>query len=114
MPDPLAFTPEEAALLIRSTASWLRDKAKARQIPWTRISGRVRFTREHLDWILRHHEVPTQRQEAPRGKYQRRGRATKTTDAPLVSEGDTNVVSLEPKVPKRRADYLARRSRTEA
>ncbi|MFD6097163.1 hypothetical protein ACFVWN_20550 [Nocardiopsis flavescens] len=105
--EQLAYTPEEAAQRLACTESWLRDQAKARKIPWTRISGSVRFTPEHLRWILDHFEVAVRPEPTPK-KRRKRASAPKNPDAHTASAGDTPVVSLTAKVPRRRREYQER------
>lgn len=55
---PLLHTPEEAADIIGSeivTASWLREQARQRAIPFTLISGRYAFTAMQLTEIIEMH-----------------------------------------------------------
>lgn len=50
------YTPDEAAAVLRCTASWLREQARRRRIPFTLVSGSYRFTREHLVQIIESNE----------------------------------------------------------
>jgi hypothetical protein len=51
----LVHTAEEAAAIIGGDckASWLREKARRREIPFTMIGGSYRWTDEHLKEIVR-------------------------------------------------------------
>lgn len=43
---------EEAAALLHCTESWLKEKARRREIPHTLIGGRYGFTDEHIAEII--------------------------------------------------------------
>lgn len=53
MAIPKMHTPAEAALLTRCTENWLRDKVRARAIPHHRPGGRIRFTDDDVEEIIR-------------------------------------------------------------
>ena len=47
--EPLVYTPEEAAKVVRvKTAYWLLSNARAGRIPHTRIGKTICFTRQNL------------------------------------------------------------------
>ena len=62
---PILHTPEEAGKILRCKASWLRDKAQRREIPFTLIGGAYRFSDAHLEWIVNHFEVAPRPHQAP-------------------------------------------------
>lgn len=45
-------TPEEAAEQLRCTESWLKERARRREIPFSLIGGQYRFSDAHLDRIV--------------------------------------------------------------
>jgi excisionase family DNA binding protein len=94
MAVPLLHTPEEAAELLRCKPSWLRERARRRDIPFTLIGGAYRFTDDHLNWIVKHFEQqpgPTEHRAAPR-------RRTPPATVP------TGVTPLRSRKPRRRAN----------
>lgn len=68
---PLLHTPEESAAIIGAgcTASWLREQARLRRIPFALIGGKYGFSDQHLFAIIEQFEVKPEsatRQVAPR------------------------------------------------
>jgi excisionase family DNA binding protein len=51
-PDPLLYTPEQAADLLGVKPSWLRRKAAARAVPCTFVGKHLRFSRTDLETII--------------------------------------------------------------
>ena len=47
------YDPDEAAIILRCKASWLKEQARRREIPFTMIGGAYRWTDEHLAEIVR-------------------------------------------------------------
>lgn len=45
-------TPEQAAEILQCKASWLREQARQRAIPFTKIGGAYRFADAHLAEIV--------------------------------------------------------------
>ncbi|WP_099282734.1 MULTISPECIES: helix-turn-helix domain-containing protein [unclassified Streptomyces] len=62
---PRLYLPEEVAAFLGCSAWWVKDRARRRLIPFTRVGRAYRFTSEHLAEIIRMHEarpaVPQQR-----------------------------------------------------
>ncbi|MEU1014703.1 DNA-binding protein [Streptomyces sp. NPDC005898] len=62
------YLPEEIADVLGCSAWWVKDRARRRLIPFTRVGRAYRFTGEHLAEIIHMHEarpaVPQQRAEA--------------------------------------------------
>lgn len=55
----LAHPIEEAADLLGCKASWLREQARLRKVPFTMLGGAYHFTDAHLEWIVeRFEETP--------------------------------------------------------
>ncbi|ASU81556.1 DNA-binding protein [Nocardiopsis gilva YIM 90087] len=50
--DLTVYRVDEAAQILKCKPSWLRDQAKARRIPFHKISGEYRFTASDLEQIL--------------------------------------------------------------
>lgn len=51
--SPELFTISEAAVLLHVPEGWLRKKVSAQSVPHTRLGKHVRFTRDHLEQIVR-------------------------------------------------------------
>ena len=53
----LAWTTTEAAELLRCKRSWLEEKARRKEIPYTKLSGAYHFSDAHLAEVIRIFEV---------------------------------------------------------
>lgn len=89
------YTPEEASQRLNPgivPASWLRERARRREIPFVKIAGKYAFTDDQLTAIIRQFEqAPTGRPTAaPRRK------TPKADDQP---QGNTVTLTAQP--PKR-------------
>ncbi|MFE8939957.1 helix-turn-helix domain-containing protein [Streptomyces sp. NPDC007872] len=69
------YLPEDVAAVLGCSAWWVKDRARRRLIPYTRVGRSYRFTGEHLAEIIRMHEAqpavpqqptPTAVSKAPR------------------------------------------------
>ncbi|MDI3420404.1 helix-turn-helix domain-containing protein [Streptomyces luteolus] len=71
---PRLYVPEDVAAVLGCSAWWVKDRARRRLIPFTRVGRAYRFTGEHLAEIIRMNEdrpaLPQQRaaNEAPAAK----------------------------------------------
>ena len=66
MSDLTLYDADEAAAILRCTASWLKDKARKREIPFTMPGGSYRWTPGHIAEIIRLFEQrPVPRASAP-------------------------------------------------
>jgi hypothetical protein len=74
------YDPDEAARILRCKASWLREKARRREIPFTLIGGAYRWTDVHLAEIIRLGEVDV----TPSVQVQRRRTAATAESTPLL------------------------------
>ncbi|MGA4840520.1 helix-turn-helix domain-containing protein [Streptomyces sp. G45] len=54
---PRLYLPEEVAEALGCSAWWVKDRARRRLIPYTRVGRAYRFTGEHLAEIIRMHEA---------------------------------------------------------
>ncbi|MFE7662028.1 helix-turn-helix domain-containing protein [Streptomyces celluloflavus] len=54
---PRLYVPEEVAAVLGCSAWWVKDRARWRLIPFTRVGRAYRFTVEHLAEIIRMHEA---------------------------------------------------------
>jgi excisionase family DNA binding protein len=45
-------TPAEAAEQLRCKESWLKEQARLRRIPFSRVGGAYRFSDDHLEQII--------------------------------------------------------------
>uniref|UniRef100_UPI000697E137 helix-turn-helix domain-containing protein n=1 Tax=Streptomyces odonnellii TaxID=1417980 RepID=UPI000697E137 len=52
------YRPEEIAETLGCSAWWVKDRARRRLIPHTRVGRTYRFTADHLAEIIRIHEEP--------------------------------------------------------
>ncbi|WP_304452836.1 helix-turn-helix domain-containing protein [Nocardiopsis sp. YSL2] len=85
---PAVYTPAQAAEILQCRESWLKDKAKARAIPFHKLSGEYRFTDEDLAEIIR---ITAERPEAEpsppaRATGPRTKRPTAATTPPTAPE----------------------------
>jgi excisionase family DNA binding protein len=76
-PDPVdrpdVYTADEAAVILRCSADWLKRRAAARLIPFTMLGGSYRFSNAHLQEIIRLNEhPPADRTEQPKRERSRR------------------------------------------
>ncbi|WP_407699588.1 helix-turn-helix domain-containing protein [Streptomyces ferrugineus] len=55
---PRLYRPEEIAETLGCSAWWVKDRARRRLIPHTRVGRAYRFTADHLAEIIRIHEAP--------------------------------------------------------
>lgn len=55
-PPPRLYRPEEIADTLGCSAWWVKDRARRRLIPHTRVGRAYRFTAEHLAEIIRLYE----------------------------------------------------------
>ncbi|MEU4999697.1 helix-turn-helix domain-containing protein [Streptomyces sp. NPDC021622] len=53
---PRLYAPEEVAAVLGCSAWWVKDRARRRLIPFTRVGRAYRFSDEHLAEIVRMHE----------------------------------------------------------
>ncbi|MEU2777672.1 helix-turn-helix domain-containing protein [Streptomyces sp. NPDC007162] len=61
---PRLYRPEEIAETLGCSDWWVKDRARRRLIPHTRVGRAYRFTADHLAEIIRIHEEPAP-QRAP-------------------------------------------------
>ncbi|WP_371258649.1 helix-turn-helix domain-containing protein [Streptomyces sp. CC53] len=54
---PRLYLPEDVAAVLGCSAWWVKDRARRRLIPYTRVGRAYRFTGEHLADIIRMHEA---------------------------------------------------------
>ncbi|WP_136100358.1 helix-turn-helix domain-containing protein [Streptomyces sp. S816] len=54
---PRLYAPEEVAAVLGCSAWWVKDRARRRLIPFTRVGRAYRFTGEHLAEIIRMYEA---------------------------------------------------------
>ncbi|MEV0121226.1 helix-turn-helix domain-containing protein [Streptomyces sp. NPDC050703] len=67
---PRLYVPEEVAAVLGCSAWWVKDRARRRLIPFTRVGRAYRFSDEHLAEIIRMYE------ERPAQTLQRPGAAS--------------------------------------
>ncbi|MFE1286322.1 helix-turn-helix domain-containing protein [Streptomyces sp. NPDC058751] len=54
---PRLYLPEDVAAVLGCSTWWVKDRARRRLIPFTRVGRAYRFTGEHLAEIIRMHEA---------------------------------------------------------
>jgi excisionase family DNA binding protein len=57
---PVVYTVAEAAVILKCSQNWLRDRARERRIPHTMIGGSYHFTVAHLEDAIRLFERPAE------------------------------------------------------
>jgi hypothetical protein len=66
MSEVVVYTADEAAAILKCKPSWLKEKARRRQIPFTMPGGSYGWTPGHLAEIIRLFEHrPADRADAP-------------------------------------------------
>jgi hypothetical protein len=99
-----AWTKAEAAARLACTESWLEEKARLREIPFTRLSGAIHFTDGHLAEITAIYE------ERPASEKPAAAPTAKSTPTRRKAEGQvsqfplaaTGAVPLRARAPRRR------------
>ncbi|HWU09489.1 MAG TPA: helix-turn-helix domain-containing protein [Streptomyces sp.] len=85
---PRLYAPEEVAAVLGCSAWWVKDRARRRLIPFTRVGRAYRFSDDHLAEIIRMHEerpVQTpQRSGTPAPPRKPRARQQPDTTVPTV------------------------------
>lgn len=88
MTDPAAreppvrvYDPDEAAVILRCKASWLKEKARRREIPFTMLGGAYRWTGAHLAEIIK---LSEQAPAAPLAQVPRRRTSPASDSAPVL------------------------------
>ncbi|MFI9254081.1 helix-turn-helix domain-containing protein [Streptomyces sp. NPDC053069] len=87
-PPPRLYRPEEIADTLGCSAWWVKDRARRRLIPHTRVGRAYRFTAEHLAEIIRLYE------QRPAQPAPAAARATEP-----LSEPGTQTVAAQPRRP---------------
>jgi excisionase family DNA binding protein len=65
---PRLYLPEEVAAVLGCSAWWVKDRARRRLIPFTRLGRAYRFSDDHLAEIIRmHEERPARNPQRPSG-----------------------------------------------
>src|SRR4051794_21152966 len=65
-PGAVLYTAREAARILRCSEWWIKEQARKRRIPFSRVGGRYLFTEDHLNEIIRLFEVrPLESARAP-------------------------------------------------
>jgi excisionase family DNA binding protein len=99
MPDlpslPRLHTAEEIASALRVSESWVKERARRREIPFTLVGGSYRFTEAHLEEIV---QIFEQRPESIHGQVVTAPRRRTKQPAPE----QTAVVPLQARQPQRR------------
>ncbi|MBT2423493.1 helix-turn-helix domain-containing protein [Streptomyces sp. ISL-22] len=75
---PRLYLPEEVAAVLGCSAWWVKDRARRRLIPFTRVGRAYRFSDDHLAEIIRMHE------ERPARNSQRTSGMTASAPQPPV------------------------------
>jgi hypothetical protein len=94
---PRVYTADEAAAILKCKASWLKEQARQRKIPFTLIAGSYRWTAGHLDEILALREHRPQAPARPSGLAPRK--APRSPEPPAEAP---QVPLLQSRPPRRR------------
>lgn len=97
----LAWTTAEAAALLRCKASWLEEKARRKEIPYTRLSGAYHFTSEDLDEIIQTFKERPRSQGSPGPRTPR----PQGTAPPLLQAREVDLSPRPPRTPRGRAAH---------
>lgn len=108
-PPPRLYCPEEIADTLGCSAWWVKDRARRRLIPHTRVGRAYRFTAEHLAEIIRLYE------ERPAKPAQAAAGATEPFSAPGAQTGSAQprrpvvapTTRLRARPPRRQQQYSA-------
>ncbi|MFE2684887.1 MULTISPECIES: helix-turn-helix domain-containing protein [Streptomyces] len=95
---PRLYVPEEVAAVLGCSTWWVKDRARRRLIPFTRVGRAYRFSDEHLAEIIRMHE------ERPAPTPQRSGFVPVSTRKPRSQqqpETAAPTVRLKARPPRR-------------
>ncbi|MEV5873486.1 helix-turn-helix domain-containing protein [Streptomyces sp. NPDC052101] len=95
---PRLYLPEEVAAVLGCSAWWVKDRARRRLIPFTRVGRAYRFSSDHLAEIVRMHE------ERPARNPQRPGGIAAPARQPAVrerTEAAAPTVRLKARPPRR-------------
>ncbi|MFC5803291.1 helix-turn-helix domain-containing protein [Streptomyces formicae] len=106
-PPPRLYRPEEIAETLGCSAWWVKDRARRRLIPHTRVGRAYRFTAEHLAEIIRLYE------ERPAQPARTTTVATDPSPAPGVRTGSAQprrplvgpATHLRARPPRRQQQY---------
>jgi excisionase family DNA binding protein len=90
---PDVYTPDEAAVILKVSADWLKRRAAARKIPFTMLGGSYRFSSAHLQEIIRLNEhLPADHAGQPK-----RGRSRRVPRTGRQQAGAAEVTQLRPR-----------------
>ncbi|MEV6946948.1 helix-turn-helix domain-containing protein [Streptomyces sp. NPDC051172] len=95
---PRLYVPEEVAAVLGCSAWWVKDRARRRLIPFTRVGRSYRFTDEHLAEIIRMNEA---RPALPQQRAVKAAPAAKTPAAQLPSSPAASTARLRARPPRR-------------
>lgn len=56
-PGVVLYSAGEAAKILRCSEWWIKEQARKRRVPYSRVGGRYLFTQEHVNEIIRLFEV---------------------------------------------------------
>jgi hypothetical protein len=98
-PPVMVYTAGEAATILKCTASWLKEQARQRKIPFSMIGGSYHFSAEHLKAIVDLLEVSAASTPARSPRAPSRRPAAATTPAPVPG---ADVVVLRARQPRPR------------
>ena len=93
------YTPEEVADALRCSEWWVKEQARRRRIPFTRVGGAYRFTEEHWKEIVSFFEERPDGKESPDSAPSSTSRSRRPRGAPA-----TSAVQLRARRPRRLRD----------
>ncbi|WP_367043944.1 helix-turn-helix domain-containing protein [Streptomyces sp. Je 1-332] len=95
---PRLYVPEEVAAVLGCSAWWVKDRARRRLIPFTRVGRAYRFTGEHLAEIIRMNEA---RPALPRQRGAKAAPAAKSPASQPPSSSSVPTARLRARPPRR-------------
>jgi hypothetical protein len=98
-----AWTKTEAAARLACTESWLEEKARLREIPFTRLSGAIHFTDGHLAEITAiYEERPASEKPAAAATAKKPAKGNPAQQGPQFPFATTGAIPLRARASRRR------------
>jgi hypothetical protein len=97
---PRLYHPEDVAAVLGCSAWWVKDRARRRLIPFTRVGRAYRFTADHLAEIIRLEEQRPARVHDP-ASVDAASRTPKATPPAERRQPATATVHLQARPPRR-------------
>lgn len=95
---PRLYCPDEVARAIRCSEWWVKEQARRRRIPFVRSGGAYRFTKDHVDEIIR---LLEERPESGAGTGRRTPRSGSPGRVRRMTASTTAPAELRARTPRR-------------